>query len=77
MADVLTVRGAVVRAKEDGLGVSEYTLRAWIKAGRIPVVYAGAKALVYYPNILKYIQTGDPVPPPQVAGDSKLHIRRA
>ena len=78
MADVLTIRAAVARAKEDGLPVSEYTLRSWIKAGRVPVVYAGTRALVYYPNILQYIKTGDPVQTSPVAADSKLHyVRRA
>ena len=78
MADVLTIRAAVARAKEDGLPVSEYTLRGWIKAGRVPVVYAGTRALVYYPNILQYIKTGDPVQTSPVAADSKLHyVRRA
>lgn len=78
MADVLTIRAAVARAKEDGLPVSEYTLRGWIKAGRVPVVYAGTRALVYYPNLLHYVQTGDPIQPSPVAADSKLHyVRRA
>ena len=78
MADVLTIRAAVARAKEDGLPVSEYTLRGWIKAGRVPVVYAGTRALVYYPNILQYIKTGDKVQASPVAADSKLHyVRRA
>lgn len=78
MADVLTIRAAVARAKEEGLPVSEYTLRGWIKAGRVPVVYAGTRALVYYPNIVKYLQTGDPVQVPQVADDLKLrYVRRA
>lgn len=78
MADVLTIRAAVARAKEEGLPVSEYTLRGWIKAGRVPVVYAGTRALVYYPNIVKYLQTGDPIQPPPVPDDSTLRcVRRA
>jgi len=72
MADVLTIRAAVARAKEEGLPVSEYTLRGWIKAGRVPVVYAGTRALVYYPNIVKYLQTGDSIQPPPVAAEYKL-----
>ena len=43
MADVLTVRATVQRAKAEGLPVSEYTLRLWIKQGKIPVRNAGAK----------------------------------
>ena len=30
MPNVLTIREAVVRAKADGLPVSEYSLRAWM-----------------------------------------------
>ena len=76
--DVLTIRAAVVRAKEEGLPVSEYTLRGWIKVGRIPVAHAGSRALVYYPNIVKYLQTGDPIQPPPVAADNrKNYLRRA
>lgn len=78
MADVLTIRAAVSRAKEEGLPVSEYTLRAWIKAGRVPVVYAGTRALVYFPNIVTYLQTGDSIQPQPVAADIKLQrVRRA
>ena len=78
MADVLTIRTAVARAKEDGLPVSEYTLRSWIKTGRVPVVYAGTRALVYYPNIVKYLQTGEPVQPQPVAVEvKKNYLRRA
>lgn len=59
MADVLTIREAAARAKADGLLVSEYTLRAWIKAGRIPVRRAGSKQLLYYPNLVRYLQCED------------------
>lgn len=71
MADVLTIRDTVTRAKAEGLPVSEYTLRNWIKAGRIPVAYAGTRALVYYPNVINYLQTGDPVQLPMVAAAAK------
>lgn len=78
MADVLTIRAAVARAKDEGLPVSEYTLRSWIKSGRVPVVYAGTRALVYFPNIVNYLQNGDPIQTPPVAADSKLrYIGRA
>ena len=48
MGNILTIRQAVQRAKSEGLPVSEYTLRAWIKGGAIPVRTAGHKALLYY-----------------------------
>lgn len=64
MREVLTIREAVARAKDEGLPVSEHTLRCWIKTGAIPVRHAGTKALIYYPNLVKYLQCdggGDPV----------------
>lgn len=71
MADVMTIRGAVARAKDEGLPVSEYTLRGWIKAGLIPIRHAGCKQLIYYPNLVRYLQCedgGDIIPPAMVAG---------
>lgn len=65
MGNVVTIRGAVARAKADGLSVSEYTLRGWIKAGLIPVRHAGSKQLLYYPNLVRYLRCedgGDPTP---------------
>ena len=59
MGNVVTIRGAVARAKADGLPVSEYTLRGWIKAGLIPVRHAGSKQLLYYPNLVRYLRCED------------------
>lgn len=50
MPNVVTVREAVKRAKQDGFPISEYTLRQWIKTGAIPVRKAGAKILIFYPK---------------------------
>ena len=41
MADVLTVREAVRRAGNEGLPVTEYSLRRWIKTGAVPVRSVG------------------------------------
>lgn len=59
MGNVLTIREAVSRAKAEGIPVSEYTLRAWITAGLIPVRLIGAKRLLYYPNLIRYLQCED------------------
>lgn len=82
MADVVTIREAVARAKAEGLPVSEYTLRGWIKSGAIPIRHAGCKQLLFYPNLVRYLQCedgGDPVTPLQVAAQPKgpNMIRRA
>lgn len=56
MKNVLTIRETVQRAKADGLPVSEYSLRRWIKSGQLPVRQIGAKALLFYPNLVRFIQ---------------------
>lgn len=59
MPDVLTIREAVQRAKADGLPISEYGLRSWIRAGAIPTRKVGQKALIFYPNLVRFIQCSD------------------
>lgn len=59
MANVVTIREAVQRAKSDGIPVSEYTLRLWVKSGAIPVRKVGQKVLLYYPNLIRYLQCED------------------
>lgn len=59
MPDVVTVREAVKRAKQDGFPISEYTLRQWICTGAIPVRKVGKKNLIFYPNLVRYLQCED------------------
>lgn len=56
MPNVVTIREAVQRAKADGLPVSEYTLRTWVRSGAIPARKAGQKALIFYPNLVAYLR---------------------
>ena len=59
MPDVLTIREAVQRAKEEGLCVTEYALRQWVRSGAIPTRKVGQKALLFYPNLVRYLQCED------------------
>lgn len=59
MANVLTVREAVKRARSEGLPISEYTLRQWVRSGAIPTRRVGQKALLYYPNLVKFLRCED------------------
>lgn len=59
MPDVLTIREAVQRAKADGLPISEYSLRLWVRTGAIPTRKVGQKALLFYPNLVRYLQCKD------------------
>jgi hypothetical protein len=75
MPNVVTVREAVQRAKADGLPVTEYTLRRWIKTGAIPVRSVGNKALLFYPHLERYLKCedgGDNIP----AAEEHSGIRR-
>lgn len=57
--NVLTIREAVTRCKEEGLTVSEYALRGWVKSGEIAARKVGQKSLIYYPNLVRYLQCAD------------------
>lgn len=59
MPNVLTIRETVQRARADGLPISEYTLRQWVRAGAIPTRKVGQKSLIYYPNVVRYLQCED------------------
>ena len=56
MHQVVTIREAISRAKNDGYDISEYALRQWIRTGEIPSRTAGKrKTLIYYPNLVNFI----------------------
>ena len=59
MPNICTIREAVQRSKADGMPVSEYTLRQWVRNGAIPVRKVGQKVLLFYPNLIKYLQCED------------------
>lgn len=76
MPNVLTIREAVQRSKADGMPVSEYTLRQWVKSGAIPVRKVGQKALLFYPNLIKYLQCENSEPTPPTTVETIPGIRR-
>ena len=56
MPNVMTIREAVQRAKAEGLPITEFTLRRWIKTGAIPVRTVGKKVLLFYPNLTAFLR---------------------
>lgn len=56
MANMLTIRQTRDRLMKDGLPLSEYSLRMLIKRGTIPVRFVGRKALIFYPNVVSFLQ---------------------
>lgn len=77
MPNVVTVREAVQRAKADGLPVTEYTLRRWIKTGAIPVRSVGSKSLLFYPRLVRYLQCEDGADNVPTTNETAPGIRRA
>lgn len=59
MPNVVTIREAIQRSRADGIPISEYTLRQWVRTGEIPVRKVGQKALIFYPNLVAYLQCAD------------------
>lgn len=59
MHNVLTIRESVQRAKAEGLPISEYTLRQWVRTGALPTRKVGQKALIFYPNLVRFLQCED------------------
>lgn len=58
MADVATINETLERARAEGIPLPETALRRWVKNGEIPVVYAGKKALLYWPNVVRFVCGG-------------------
>lgn len=44
----------------DGVLLSEYALREWVKKGLIPAVYSGKKAYVRYDNVVAFLNGNAP-----------------
>lgn len=57
-SDILTIRGAVARAKSEGMIVSENAVRRWVAEKRFSVRKSGNRTLIYYPQFLEYLRSG-------------------
>lgn len=59
MGDVGSIRETAQRARAEGLPVSEYALRRWVKTGAIPTRQAGTKTLIYFPRLVEFLTCAD------------------
>ena len=53
--DVLKIRDAVARARENGMDISEYTLRRAIRSGQLPCRIIGRTYLISWQNLLNWV----------------------
>lgn len=77
MADLVSIREAVRKAKVEGLPVSEYAVRQWVKMGAIPSRKAGSKVLLFYPNLVHYLTCSnfcDAIPSATVSNVGKSQV---
>lgn len=59
MPEMLKTRPCVKRAQAEGYEISEYALRQWIRNGAIPARKVGNSFLIYYPNLIRFLQCAD------------------
>lgn len=57
--DVLKIRDAVARARENGMDISEYTLRRAIRSGQLPCRIIGRTYLISWRNLLNWVNCAD------------------
>lgn len=60
-SNLLSINECVRRGRAEGLPVTETALRRWIRTGELHAVFAGKKALVYWPALVRFI-TGEDQP---------------
>lgn len=60
--DLLTIRKTVERCRDEGIPLPEKALRRLVKNGDIPAIKSGNKSLLYFPNVLKFIECGNNSP---------------
>ena len=59
MPDMLSIRESVQRARGDGMDISEYSLRHWVRTGAVPTRKVGQKALIFYPDLVRFLRCED------------------
>lgn len=53
-----TIRQTHQRLQQDGMNISENSLRVWVRNGILPEAFCGKKAYLYYPNVIALLKTG-------------------
>lgn len=59
MIDLLSIHNTADRCKKEEIPLSEKALRRFVKAGDLPAVQTGKKALVYFPNVIAFVKRGN------------------
>lgn len=65
---VATIPRTAARCKAEGIGLSANQLRVLCKRGQLKHTQMGNKPLIYWPNLLEFLESGTPDPPPPEVG---------
>ncbi len=65
---VATIPRTAARCKAEGIGLSANQLRVLCKRGLLKHTQMGNKPLIYWPNLLEFLESGTPDPPPPEVG---------
>ena len=68
--DILKIRDAVTRARENGMDISEYTLRRAIHSGQLPCRIVGRTYLISWQNLVNWVTCADSCDNPLNGGES-------
>lgn len=60
--DLASIHATAARCKAEGIPLSETAIRRFVKCGQLPAVRIGAKALLYWPNVTRFVQEGNTTP---------------
>jgi len=53
--NLLSINETVARSRLEGLSITETALRRWVRDGTLHATYAGRKALIFWPNVVKLL----------------------
>lgn len=65
--EVMNMKEVVMRAKENGISISEYTVRRAIRTGQLPCRMVGRTYLIAWNNVVHWLSCEDGCdnPPPE------------
>lgn len=55
-----TIPKTAQRCKDENLGITAWNLREWCKSGALKHIRCGTKFLIYWPNLIAFLENGMP-----------------
>lgn len=63
--DILSIAKTAERCKAEGIPLAEKALRRFVKDGDIPSIQTGKKVLLFFPNVRRFVETGNETKDPE------------